>query len=113
MPRTYRMSADTNEKEKIVGGVLTLAQVVWLALGLILALLGIAGLSIFMSTTLAMFLMLPLGIGLGCLFAFKQKEGLMLFDYLMLRGKFQKKRKILLNTMTYGQSFAPRKEEER
>ena len=36
MSQLYHVSADTSEKEKIVGGVLTMAQGLWLAGGFLI-----------------------------------------------------------------------------
>ena len=36
MARVYRLAADTNEKEKAVGGVLTFGQAGWIVLGLLI-----------------------------------------------------------------------------
>lgn len=45
MARLYRISADTSEKEKAVGGILTFGQAGWLVLGLIVFAAVFIGLS--------------------------------------------------------------------
>lgn len=100
----YKMSADTSEKEKIVGGILTLTQTLWLAVGFVM----IIGLFILLSKVLppvvALALALPPGLLVAFPFAFYKKEGLALSEYIRLNHKFKKKSKILVNTLTYGKT---------
>lgn len=85
------------EKEKVIGGILNINQFFWILTGLVVgastfgtvfALTGIGGLS------------LALG-GLLCLsgapFALYKKNGLTLYQYIVLKRKFKKKVKKLPN----------------
>lgn len=93
----YYPPPDMDEKIKIVGGILTLQQGGWLALGFIIA-MG------FMLLT-HKFLWLPIsfiiGVGLGAAvggpFAFKKVHDLTLYRYLVLKQKDKKKVKHLPN----------------
>jgi len=104
MARLYRVSADTAEKEKIIGGILTLAQGGWCALGIV-----IAGLIFFIisrltrSAVLALVLALPAGGAVIYFFAFYRIMELPLMTYLLYRRNMQKKTKLLVNDLRYGQ----------
>ena len=101
MARRYRLAADTNEKEKAVGGVLTFGQAGWIVLGLLI----FAALFILLAQGLPKVLALVIALIPGCAvalpFAFYEKGGLRLSQYLGWRVKFNKKSKHLVNTMTY------------
>lgn len=105
MARVYKVSADTSEKEKIIGGVLTLSQGAWLALGLLM----IGGMFITLSRLLppvaALILAMPPGILTGTLFAFYRKEQLPLLTYLLYRRAFRYKTKKLINDLAYQKDF--------
>ena len=101
MARIYRISVDTAEKEKAVGGVLTFTQAGWLVLGLLIFFAVFVGLSRALPTALALFIALIPGLGVGLPFAFYEKGGLRLSQYLFWRVKFAKKNKYLVNTLTY------------
>ena len=103
MPRQYRMSADTSEKEKIIGGILTAGQGGWLALGAGIIGIGLVTLSTVVPPMVALVISAPIGLAFGGMFAFYRKEGLTLFRYLTLHHQFRQENKIMLNTMTYGQ----------
>jgi len=110
MARLYKVSADTSEKEKAVGGILTFGQAGWLVLGFVIC----AGLFLLLANVippvLALILALPPGIAFGCMFAFYKKEGLPLSTYIMYSRSFKKKNKLLVNDLIYGKQF--QKEDE-
>ena len=105
MPRTHRMSADTSEKEKVIGGILTAAQGGWLALGGGIIAIILVTLAQIIPAAVALVIALPPGLLVGLSFAFYKKEGLTLFQYITLNHKFKSKSKIMLNTLTYGKHF--------
>jgi len=105
LSRLYKVSADTSEKEKAVGGLVTFNQAGWLALGLLIS--GI----IFLSTAkvippvVSIILALPPGAAFGGLFAFYTKEGLPLFTYLSYKRAFKKKSKQMVNDLIFEKTF--------
>lgn len=105
LARVYKVSADTSEKEKIIGGVLTLGQGLWCAAGLLLS----AGIFLLVQTFLPVFLALIIAVPPGGFviwtFGFKTKYGYPYLTYLTLNKKFQAKNKYLINTLTYGKEF--------
>lgn len=111
MARMYKVSADTSEKEKAVGGIMTFGQAGWLVLGfLIFAGLFLLLANIKMPVVLAVILSLPPGAVFGCVFAFYKKGGLPLATYLLYQHSFKQKSKVMVNDMVYGKTFA--KEDE-
>lgn len=105
MAGVYKVSADMSEAEKIVGGILTLGQGAWLALGFII----IAGIFLllvqFLPPIAAIILALPPGLAIALPFAFYKKNGLPLVTYLRYKREFKKKTMYLINTLTYGKDF--------
>jgi len=101
MARVYRLTSDTSEKEKAVGGVLTFGQAGWLVLGLLVFGIVFVGLSRIIPTAIALIIGLIPGLGIGLPFAFYEKGGLKLSSYLVWRFKFARKSKTMVNTMTY------------
>ncbi len=99
MAQMYHVSADTSEKEKVVGGVLTMAQGLWLAGGFLIFGAIFLLLQNFLPLAFAVFFALIPGLGFGGAFAFYKKQGIPLFTYLTLKKKFEKKTKHLLNTL--------------
>ena len=99
MARMYKVSADTSEKEKAVGGIMTFGQAGWLVLGFLI-----------FAVVLAVILSLPPGAVFGCIFAFYKKGGLPLATYLLYQHSFKQKSKVMVNDMVYGKTFA--KEDE-
>ena len=85
MARVYRIAADTSEKEKAVGGILTFAQAGWLILGLLIFAAIFVPLAQVLPPVIALFIGLIPGLGVGLPFAFYQKGGLTLSQYLMWR----------------------------
>lgn len=110
MARMYKVSADTSEKEKAVGGVMTFGQAGWLVLGFLI----FGGLFLLLAPVLtpvlALIIALPPGAIFGCMFAFYQKGGLPLATYLMYQHSFKKKTKVMVNDLVYGKSFTPEDE---
>lgn len=104
MSRLYRVSEDTSEKEKIIGGVLTLAQGLWLASGVIVGGGVYLFLSLFLPSGPALVLAVPPGAVFGCMFAFYKKGELQLANYLLLNRKFKGKAKLLPNDLPRCQS---------
>lgn len=110
MSNVYKVSADTSEKEKAVGGIMTFNQAGWLVLGVGLSGLLFIGLAQFLPPFLALIIAAPPGTAMGLIFAFYKKGELPFCTYLMFLHKFNKKKKRLVNTLTYGKKFA--KEDE-
>jgi len=101
MARRYRLAADTSEKEKAVGGVLTFGQAGWIILGMLIFALVFVSLAQVMAPSIALFIGLIPGLAVAIPFAFYEKGGLRLSQYLMWRIKFAKKSKYMVNTLTY------------
>jgi hypothetical protein len=101
MSRTYNVPADVREKEKIIGGLLTLGQFLWIAGGFLLGLAALAG--IYM-TTKTFVLAVPVGIMFattGLPFAFYKKNGVELPVYIIRKIKFNRKTHKLINKRTF------------
>ena len=107
MPRSYKMSADTSEKEKIIGGILTAAQGGWLGGGFVISasLLMLLTHGASLPAPVALLFALPPGMAFGLTFAFYKKKELTLWQYITLKYRFKKKEKILLNTLCYQKKF--------
>jgi len=101
MARLYRLTEDTNEKEKAVGGILTFGQAGWIVLGLLIFAACFVGLSQFLPAGLALFIGLIPGLAVALPFAFYEKGGLRLSQYLVWLMRFKKKSKYMVNTLTY------------
>lgn len=87
--RIYSVPPDMNEKEKVVGGLLTLTQLFWIIGGL-----GIGGVVFSILYPLiggqlaVVFSLVVSTVGLP--FAFYKKKELTLFQYISLKRKFKK-----------------------
>lgn len=94
---SYSPPPQEDEKEKIIGGLLTFQQGVWLASGLLIAF----GVVILLHSIIPFFLCAFLGLLIGGAFsfpfAFKKVHDLTLFRYLTLNRAFKKKEKFLPN----------------
>lgn len=110
MAHMYKVSADTSEKEKAVGGILTFGQAGWLVLGLLITGVLFLSLAKLIPPVLALIIAVPPGVTFGCLFAFKTKEQLPLFTYLVYKHNFKKKNKLLVNDLAYRKKFQPEDE---
>lgn len=101
--RLYRVSADTSEKEKAIGGLLTWAQGIWLAVGIVVAMLIVYILARFIPPILAIVIGLAIGGGIGIPFAFVKVKMMPLMTYLKLRIQFGRQSKYMINTLRYKQ----------
>lgn len=89
--------ADVREKEKIIGGMLTIGQFAWVIGGFVLGLASLAGLYMLTKTFL---IAGPVGLMFACSglpFAFYKKNGVDLPIYLIRKSKFKKKKHKLIN----------------
>ena len=93
--RRYRMPADLNEKDKVIGGILTIAQALWVVPGIILALIVFT----LVGKTLKVFAIIPCALAFStCLpFVFYKVNGVPLPTYIMRKHKFKQKNKVLPN----------------
>lgn len=89
--RQYEMPADTREKEKSIGGMLTFEQGgclgggVILGFGTLLLMAKLTG-----SIIVGMIFLIPFPI-IGAIFAFKKKMDMPIYKYWLLKRKFNKK----------------------
>lgn len=88
--RMYQVPPDMNEKEKVIGGILTLNQFFWILGGLILGALVFMMLFNIVGGTLALIIGI-LFCGTGVPFAVYKKNGLTLFQLIKYKYKFKKK----------------------
>lgn len=94
----YKIPPDVKEKEKVIGGYLTLIEFLWLLGGLGS---GLFLFVIFWLLTSSLFVGLfffILGPALAAPFAFYKKKDLALFDYLKFRRQLLKRNVVLPNT---------------
>lgn len=90
----YTVPPDMSEKEKIVGGMLTMVQLFWILI------FGLMGLGVFFITVnffgviFSGILILPFLV-VGCFFALYKKNHLTLFKYLKLKRNHRNKTKEL------------------
>lgn len=93
--RKYYIPPTIKEKEKIIGGILTLGQFAFLIVGLIIGLaLAIFIFAITKSIEMAVILFIT-GLSTGVPFAFYKKNGLTLVQYIKYKKKFIGKEKKL------------------
>ena len=98
---------DTSEREKIIGGLLDIHQLCWLAGGVLI--LGVVP-CILMKDTIGvpgLILFLIIGLAFGASFAFVKIKGLPLFSYLKYKMKFKKSIHIFTNQ---GELYGPPKQ---
>lgn len=94
----YQIPPDTREPDKIVGGILTLAQLAWIAGGLIIA----AGVVVILKILLPGYfwvvglILIPCGVP----FALIKKKDMPLPKYLLLKLKFRQKPKYFINQIS-------------
>ena len=93
--KSYPMPPDIREKEKIIGGIFTLTQGLWIGLGVVVYLVNSLLLS-FIFGKFSFFLSIPY-IVLGFVFALKKLHEMSLFTYLKYKQKYKKKNKELPN----------------
>lgn len=97
MSKSYNVPADVREKEKIIGGLLTIGQFCWIVGGFVLGLASLAGIYLI---TKSFILAGPIGIMFACSglpFAFYKKNGVDLPVYLVRKARFKKKNHKLIN----------------
>lgn len=91
----HQMPPDTREREKIIGGLLDLGQLLWMLLGA-----GFFGIFLFIFFPLLGMFSLILGLPfliVGLCFAFKKVNNLTLFQYLKLKREYKHKVKGFAN----------------
>ena len=97
MAREVQMTPATETEDKIVGGILTFKQFIWLIAGVMLG-LGMFVTFYLLTGSKAMSLIFGfIGSFSGTPFAFYKKHDLPLMTYLIYKHKFNKKSKILIN----------------
>ncbi len=94
MATLFSVPPDSKEKEKLVGGYLTLPQFGWLILGFVI------GMGIFLMfykalPILGIIIGASVFLGIGGTFAFYKKEGETFFRYLVLSKRYRNKTKHL------------------
>lgn len=95
MAREYKMTPDTREKEKVVGGIFDLSQFMWVILGFGLFL--IIGISLYRLIGFFSFILgFPFFVA-GFVFAIKKVEDMPYFTYLRYKHKFKHKTKNYFN----------------
>ena len=95
--KLYKVPADTKEKEKSIGGVLMLAQFLWLLVGLVLGLVSfVVVFGITKSLGFGLFVCLVF-MGISLPFAFKKKRDLPLATYLRYKRTVSKQTAVLIN----------------
>ena len=110
MASFYKVSADTSEKEKAVGGILTFGQAGWLVLGILICAVIFISLANLIPPLVSLIIAIPPGAIFGCMFAFYRKEQLPLCTYLVYQYNFKKKSHHMINDLAYGKTF--QKEDE-
>lgn len=103
--RVYRVPADVTEKEKIIGGILTAEQGVWLGGGFFFGIAVTLLLANIMPTLLAAIFGFGVGLGISVPFAFVKKRGLPLMTYIKCKRTFRKQTKHLVNDLAYHKEF--------
>lgn len=108
MARYYKVSADTSEKEKIFGGILTFGQLVALVAGLFIGI----GMYMYLQKFFGYAAIVTIVFGLiaGGAFAFYKKNGLPLLIYMIYKFRFNANTKTLVNDLVYGKKFTPQDE---
>lgn len=85
----HNLYPDLKEKEKIFGGLLTMSQVGWIAGGAVTGVIVCVLLLIVVGKI--SFILLPVFIAAGCVFAFRKVNELTLFRYLRLKQRYKTK----------------------
>lgn len=99
MAQQWNVPPDTSQKEKIVGGLLTAGQLVWMILGLGIAAL-LAVILVPVMKIVGLVVALVIGIGFGVFFCFYKKHDIPIFTYLRLKRKHATKTSKLPNKQT-------------
>lgn len=88
--REYKMPTDISEKEKVVGGLLTAGQLIFLGIGI--GIMVAIGLSLFSVIGKASFVIgAIIGLPLGIVFSFYKPHKMPLFQYIRLKIARRKK----------------------
>lgn len=95
MARVYSMPPDTNEKEKIIGGIITLEQGFYIAAGFICEI--IIALVLFRFLRFFAFILGIPFVVYGFIFALKKVDNIPYPKYLKLKNKFKHKIKYYIN----------------
>lgn len=91
MARTYGVPADVREKEKIIGGLLTIGQFGWCVAGFLIGLASFAGTFLLIrSMAISAMIGIPLAFS-GLPFAFYKKNGVPLPIYIVRKIQFKSK----------------------
>lgn len=100
MSRAYVVPADVREKEKIIGGILTIGQFGWCIGGFLIGLASFAGTFLLVrNLTISAMVGLPLVFS-GLPFAFYKKRNVPLPIYIMRKFQFKSKNHKLPNQRT-------------
>lgn len=99
----YNMPPDTSAKEKLVGGVLDMTQLIFLLIG-VGGGLGVGFLLKLFLDIIGLIIGVALGAGVGLVFGFAKIKGLSLLDYFRYKKKHQIKTKKLPNVRKEGLS---------
>jgi hypothetical protein len=95
MAQIYSMPPDTNEKEKIIGGIFTIGQTLWIAGGCGIAVMIALALFRFIGAFVIVFCIPP--VIAGFVFALKRVGEYSLPKYLYLKHKYDNKIKYYIN----------------
>lgn len=96
MGKMYEVPPNINEKEKIFGGYFNINQVGWFILGLIIGIVLFLLTANILGKILSAFCFV-IGVSTSLPFVFYKKNGLTLFQLIILKNKFKKQQKIYLN----------------
>ena len=97
MSRVYTVPADVREREKIIGGILSMAQFVWVIAGFLVGLASLSGVYLLTRTFV---LAAPIGIMFACSglpFAFYKKNGVEWPVYIKRKIQHSRKTHKLIN----------------
>lgn len=93
----YKIPADTKEKEKVIGGVITMEQFLWLGGGLVIGLLMFIGAWVITTNIFVGLFFFVAGIAMALPFAFYKKKHLTFFNYLKYKRQLTKRNVYLPN----------------
>ena len=92
----YQMPPDISEREKIVGGVLSAGQLLWMVGGVAIAVA--ISLALNKALGVASFVIgIPIGVAFGCVFAFLKPHKIPFARYIKLKIRHAKQIKHLVN----------------
>ena len=105
MAKLYKVSADISEKEKVIGGILTAMQGVYIGIGILITAFFFYVLQKALPNGVALIIGLFPGILFGYFFAFHKVGGLDFVTYLIYKRDMKKKTKQLQNDYLYEKKF--------